>query len=147
MAIAFQSDSPQIRHFRSQIWNVFVFHKFLPIANLRTAFGNSFFRISVWKYPNKAFLGPNLNVFYFAQILYFEMFRGTDLKYYNTFFKFQFKNIQIRHYGPKSFCFFCFTRIYPVWQILGCWFEIWQKYLNNVFLVQHLQIFVFSSLF
>ena len=56
-----------------------------------------FLKILAQKYPNKAFLVPNLDISFFHKILHLDKLEGADFKYDNIFFKFQPKNIQIRH--------------------------------------------------
>ena len=44
------------------------------------------FKILAKKYPNKAFLVPNLDIFgFFCKILQLDRFEGADLKYDNSF--------------------------------------------------------------
>ena len=56
------------------------------------------FKILAQNYTNKAFLVTNLGIFVFRKILQLDKFEGADFKYDNTFFKFQSKNTQIRHF-------------------------------------------------
>ena len=58
------------------------------------------------KHPNKAFLVLDLSILIFAR----RKFEDVDVKYDNTFFKFQPKNIQIRHFGPKIRHFYSYTK-------------------------------------
>ena len=47
------------------------------------------FLILVQKYPNEAFLVPNLDTFvFFLKILQVDKFEGVDFKYENSFLKF-----------------------------------------------------------
>ena len=56
------------------------------------------FKILAQNYANKAFLVTNVGIFVFRKILQLDKFEGADFKYDNTFFKFQSKNTQIRHF-------------------------------------------------
>ena len=52
------------------------------------------------KYTSKALFDSNVGVFiYFPKILQLGKFEGADFKCDNNVFKFQPKNIQIRHYS------------------------------------------------
>ena len=132
---------------RFQIWQKF--------------FENSSPKISKWdffcqKYPNKAFLVPNLNIFVFWQNLQLGKFDAGDFKYSNSFLK---TNLA-QKYLTKAFLvtnlgIFFISKIFAIRQIQGCWFQIWQyhfqnpaqKYPNKVFLVPNLDVFVFLENF
>ena len=58
-------------------------------------YDNGFFKISDQKYPNKAFLFPNLGI---SEILQLGKFEGADFKFDKIVFKFQSKKAQIRHF-------------------------------------------------
>ena len=55
---------------------------------------NIFFQIPAQKYPNKAFLVPNLGFFFFffCEILQLDKFESADLKCVNIVLKIQSKN-------------------------------------------------------
>ena len=67
---------------------VLVKHSYL--TNLRVLISNMtiFLKILSQKYPNKAFLVPNLRIFFFRKILQSDKFKGADFKYDNSFLKF-----------------------------------------------------------
>ena len=50
-------------------------------------YDNSFFKILALKYPNKAFLVPNVGIFVFSQNLELDKCDGADFKYDNIFLK------------------------------------------------------------
>ena len=51
-------------------------------------YDNSFFQVLDQKYPNKAFLVPNLGTFVFLRNFELDKSEGADFRYVNTFFKF-----------------------------------------------------------
>ena len=57
-----------------------------------------FFLILAQKYPNRAFVVPNLGTFIFHEIWQLETFEAADFKYDNIIYKSQPKNTQIRHF-------------------------------------------------
>ena len=59
------------------------------------------FQIKVLKYPNKAFLLPNLDIFIFHEILQLDKFEGADFKYDSVIFKLQPKNTRIRDFWSQ----------------------------------------------
>ena len=64
----FQLKNTQIRHFWCQIQPFWFFCEILQLDKFKGAdfnYGNSFFKIPAQKYPNKAFLVPNLDIFGF----------------------------------------------------------------------------------
>ena len=61
-------------------------------------YSNNFFLILAQKYPNKAFLVPNVGIFFLHKILQLSKFKGVDLKYDNSFFK-----IIAQKYPNKAF--------------------------------------------
>ena len=83
------------------------------------------------------------------KILQLDKFEGADYKYDNILFKFQSKNTQIRRFSPKIKSFHFFTK-FRIWQVWGCWYQIWQysfqilaqKYRNKAFLVPNLGNFI-----
>ena len=70
-------------------------HKILQLHKFEGVdfqYDNSFFKILPQKYPNKAFLVPNLGIFVCRKILQLDKFEGADFKYDNIVFKFQPQN-------------------------------------------------------
>ena len=61
-------------------------------------YDNSFFQVLDQKYPNKAFLVPNLGTFVFLRNFELDKFEGADFRYVNTFSKFKLKSTKIRHF-------------------------------------------------
>ena len=85
-----------------------------------------FFKILVQKYPNKAFLLPNLGIFFPWKILQFDKFEGADFKYDNSFLKFYPKNYPNKAILVSNLGIFVFSKKFAIRQIWGVWFQIWQ---------------------
>ena len=73
IVLKFQPKTTQIKHFWFHIQALFFVYFFLAKFSIRQILGvdfqckNSFFKILAQKYPNKAFLVPNLGFFVFSQ--------------------------------------------------------------------------------
>ena len=64
-----------------------------------------YFQIPVQKYPNQAFLVPNLGIFVSLQNFAMRQIQGSDFKYDNSFLNFKPKKTQTRHfYFFVKFC-------------------------------------------
>ena len=75
-----------------------------------------FFRISVKKYPNKAFFVVNLTILLFLhETSHIEKFEGTDFDNGNSFFQIPAKNTLMRNFlwKLKTFFFLCATLSEP----------------------------------
>ena len=68
------------------------------LANSRVLISNmKIFKTTGKKFPNKAYLVPNLKVFFILdETLHFEKFEGAGVKHDHNFFKFQ---VKIPHQG------------------------------------------------
>ena len=122
-----------------------------------------FLKILAQKYPNKAFLVPNLGICPFRKILQLDKFEAADFKYDNSIFKilaqkylskaFLVKNIQRKHFLPKIFAFLFFHKILQLDRFKGADFKydnsfsniIAHKYPNKAFWVKNTQISHFWS--
>ena len=92
-----------------------------------------FLKIIAQKYPNKAFLVPNLGIFPFRKILQLDKFEAADFKHDNSIFKilaqkylskaFLVKNIQRKHFLPKIFAFLFFRKILQLDKFKGAYFK------------------------
>ena len=99
----------KFRHFRFSV-------KFWKSTNMRVLISNTtkgFFLILAQKYPNQAFLVPNLGIFV----------EGTDFKYGNIVFKFQPQITQIRHFWCQLQAFLLFHEILQLGKFEGGHFE------------------------
>ena len=117
------------------------------ISNLIT-----FFQISVWKNPSKAFWSQIWKSFVLHENLRFDKFEGRGFKYDNNFFKFYYKIPKQSTFGPNFKIFL--SEILHSLQFQGCWFQIcqWffrikaQKYPNKASFVSKLKS-LFSRIF
>ena len=113
-------------------------------------YDNIFAKITAHKYTNHTFLVSNLDIFVFFVKFAIRQISGCWFQIWQQFFfKFQPKNMQIRHFGPK-FKDFYFAPNLAIGQIWGCWFQIWQwlfrilapkKTPNKAFFVINVSIF------
>ena len=100
------------------------------------------------KIPKSGIFGPKYRRFFFREVLQIDKFEDADFKYYNSFLKFQPKNSQIRHFGPKARDFDFFAKFFNltnskllISNMTKVFFKILvQKYQNRVFLFKNTQI-------
>ena len=98
----FQPENTQIRHFWLQIYAFLFFREVLQLDKVEVAdfkYDNSIFKILAQKYPNEAFLIPNLGSF--REVLQLGKFECADFQYDNIVFKFQSQNTQTRHFWSR----------------------------------------------
>ena len=112
------------------------------------------FENSSIKYPNKAFLVPNLGIFVFHTIVHLDKFEGADFKYGNIFFSNSSPKIPKLHIFDPKFRHFFFAK-FAIGEIWGADFKydnnIFQiaakKYPNKAFLVRNLRTYIFAPNF
>ena len=90
----------------------------LMISNVTIVFSNSSLKIPKW-----------LKFFVLHETLCLEKVAFADSKYDNIFLQLQPKITQIRLFVVSKV--FCFAKIFAFWQILECWFQIWQKLFSS----------------
>ena len=79
----------------------------------------TFFLNSSQKYPNKAFLIPNLCIFVLCEILQIEIVEGADFNYDNSFFKVLAPNYPNKTFLVLNLAFFVFWEFLQIGIVEG----------------------------
>ena len=82
-----------------------------------------FLKILTQKYPNEAFLVPNLGILFFHETLHLAKFKGADLKYDNSFLKILAQKYLTKAFWVTKLGIFILSRNFAFIQIRGCYFK------------------------
>ena len=87
-----------------------------------------FFLILAQKYPNKAFLVPNLAIFIFSRNFAIRQSRGCWVQIWQYNFQFQVQEHPNQAFLVTNLRICIFAPNFATRQIRGRWFEKWQQY-------------------